>query len=48
MQINLITYRIYGNKKKWTQTFPYCNHSNKKINEPTLTTCCIYDNTKNG
>jgi len=28
-QINLTTYYTYGNKKKWTQTFPYCNYGNK-------------------
>jgi hypothetical protein len=29
MQINPTTYYIYGSKKKWTQTFPYCNYGSK-------------------
>ncbi len=28
-QINSTTYCTYGRKKKWTQTFPYCNYGNK-------------------
>jgi len=29
MQINPTTFCTYGNKKRWTQTFPYCNYGNK-------------------
>jgi hypothetical protein len=28
-QINLTAYYTYGSKKKWAQTFIYCNYGNK-------------------
>ncbi len=31
MQINPTTYYTYGSKKKWTQTFLYCNYGNKDM-----------------
>ncbi len=34
MKINPTTYYTYGNKKKWTQTFPYYNYGNKKKTNP--------------